>query len=45
MQKGLSNGTMSMLQVLSESAAAETEKERANSINSSSGTQSSFEYD
>lgn len=56
MQQGLSDGTMSMLQVLSQSAAcaAETEKEkRANSINSTSstgsvhsnGTQSSFEYD
>lgn len=45
MQQGLSDGTISMLQVLSESAvAAETEKERANSINSSS-TQSSFECD
>lgn len=56
MQQGLSDGSMSMLQVLSRSAesasAAETEKaKRANSIkgtgsnSNSGGTRSSFEYD
>lgn len=56
MQQGLSDGTMSMLQVLSQSAARAAETERARRASSagstgstgsinSTGTQSSFEYD